>query len=63
MLLITSNCVIIYLYSIHGLAIEFSGRNDFRIFNCLSNAAFADDPETHKSSDGYLFQLYGGAIN
>ena len=55
MLLIALNCIIVYLYGTYGLAIKFSGRNDFRIFNCLSDAVFADESETHKSSDEYLF--------
>ena len=55
MLLTILNHVIIYLYGTYSLAIKFSGRNDFRIFNCSSNAAFADDLKTHKSSDRYLF--------
>ena len=35
--------------------------NDMRIFHCSSDAAFADNPD-RKSSHGYLFKLYGGAI-
>ena len=63
MLLNVLNYVIVYLYDICGLVIEYSGWNVFRIFNCSSNAVFADDSEICKSSDGYLFQLYGGVIN
>ena len=55
--------VISYLSATRGLAIEFSGDETGPIFNCASDAAFADDPDTRKSSDGYLFKLYGGAID
>ena len=63
MFLAASNRVIACLYGTRGLTIEYSGRNESRISNCSSDATFTDDPETHKSSDGYLFQLYGGAIS
>jgi hypothetical protein len=33
------------------------------VFLCSSDAAFADDKLTRRSSDGYLFQLFGGAID
>jgi len=34
-----------------------------KIFICSADAAFADDTLTRRSSDGYLFQLYGGPID
>jgi hypothetical protein len=43
--------------------IENSGQCNTQIFNCASDAAFAGDIESCRSSDGYLFQLYGGAID
>jgi hypothetical protein len=55
--------VIAYLYSTRTLAIEYSGSVNSDIFLCSSDAAFADDETTRRSSDGYLFQLYGGAID
>jgi hypothetical protein len=55
--------VIAYLYSTRTLAIEYAGRAMADIFLCSSDAAFADDESTRRSSDGYLFQLYGGAID
>jgi hypothetical protein len=55
--------VVRYLYGTRTLAIEYSGRNDSQIFNCASDAAFADDTATRRSSEGYLFQLYGGPID
>jgi hypothetical protein len=56
--------VISYLYGTKTLAIEYSGRIDSsNIFICSADAAFADDMLTRRSSDGYLFQLYGGPID
>ena len=52
-----------YLCSTRTYAIEFSGENDAQIFKCASDAAYADDPISRRSSDGFLFQLYGGAID
>ena len=34
-----------------------------RSSKCASGAAYADDTETRRSSDGCHFQLYGGAID
>jgi hypothetical protein len=61
--LAASNRAISYLYGTRGLAIEYSERSDSQIFKWASDAAFADDIETRRSSDGYLFQLYGVAID
>jgi hypothetical protein len=58
-----ANRVIRYLCGTRTLAIEYSGRNSSQIFNCASNTVFADDSATRRSSDGYLFQLYRGAID
>jgi Reverse transcriptase (RNA-dependent DNA polymerase) len=58
-----SERVISYLLNTRTLAIEYSVRQEGEIFMAASDAAFADDPETRKSSDGYLFQLYGGPID
>lgn len=61
--LVASNRCISYLYGTRSLAIEYSGRQNEQIFQCASDAAFADDAQTRRSSDGYLFLLYGGAID
>ena len=46
------------------LAIEFDGNfQGADSFLSWSDAAFADDVETRKSSIGYCFQLYGGPIH
>jgi Reverse transcriptase (RNA-dependent DNA polymerase) len=58
-----ANRAISYLYRTRTYAIEFSGHPGSDIFVCSSDASFADDPTNRRSSDGYLFQLYGGAID
>jgi hypothetical protein len=58
-----SERVISYLLNTRTLAIEYSVRQEGEIFMAASDAAFADDPETRKSSDEYLFQLYDGPID
>jgi Reverse transcriptase (RNA-dependent DNA polymerase) len=60
-----SNCVIAYLYGTRNLAIGYAGHTNLmlQIFECSSDAAFADDVETRYSSDGILFQLHGGLID
>lgn len=61
--LAAANRTIQYLCSTRGYAIEYSGENTSQIFKCASDAAYADDVDTRRSSDGFLFQLYGGAID
>jgi hypothetical protein len=36
---------------------------DSRIFLCSSDASFADDNDTRRSSEGFLFLLYGGPVD
>jgi hypothetical protein len=52
--------VISYLYGTRTLAIEYSPDGA----NCefSSDAAFADT-EDRKSSEGYLFKMFGGAVD
>ncbi|ERF70711.1 hypothetical protein EPUS_09493 [Endocarpon pusillum Z07020] len=57
-----ANRVIAYLYATRNYAIEYDGRATAQIFMASSDAAYADNESRH-SSDGYLFQLYGGAID
>lgn len=52
-----------YLYSTRNYAIEYSGQDHGQLFLCSSDAAYGDDEQTRKSSDGYLFQLFGGPID
>jgi len=57
--------VISYLNGTRNLAIEYCGTNggDAHVFVCFSDAAFADNLLSRKSSDGYLFGLFGGPID
>jgi len=55
---------ITYLYGTRTYAIEYSARtNNQQAFVCASDAAFADDLATRRSTEGYLFQLFGGPID
>jgi hypothetical protein len=53
--------VIMYLYRTRYDAIQYGNYNgpDLTI---AGDASFADDPETRRSSHGYIAMLYGGAI-
>jgi hypothetical protein len=33
-----------------------------RSFNAFTDAAYADDKETRRNSEGYVFRLLGGAL-
>src|SRR5438034_5921543 len=53
-----------YLYGTRTLAIEYSGTtNGQEAFACASDVAFADDILTRHSTEGYLFKLFGGAVD
>ncbi len=53
-----------YLYGTKTYAIEFSAAtNEADVFGCSSDAAFADDKATKRSTEGFLFKLFGGAID
>ena len=55
---------IAYLYATKTLALEFSADvPEEQVFTCASNAAFGDDVPTRRSSEGFLFQLFGGPID
>jgi hypothetical protein len=49
-----------YLYGTKSLAIEYS--RDSEAFLCASDAAFADNVD-RKSTEGFLFKLFGGPID
>jgi hypothetical protein len=52
-----------YLYGTRTLAIEYSVDNtSSKVFTCASDAAFGDNPD-RKSSQGYLFKLFGGPVD
>ena len=66
-----ANRVLSYLQTTKYYAIEFSGSvdkttevetGDDEILQLSSDASFADDPETRKSTQGYLMKLFSGAI-
>jgi hypothetical protein len=48
------------LFGTKALAIEFSADSNEDNFTC---AAFADDKITRRSIEGYLFKLFGGAVD
>ena len=65
------NRVLSYLQTTKYYAIEFSdptptkdmdGEKDDEVLLVSSDASFADDPETRKSTQGYLMRLFNGPI-
>lgn len=60
---VATDRVISYLYETKNLAIEYSEKRFSNIFLIVSDAAFADDENFRKSSDGYFFHLYEKSIN
>jgi hypothetical protein len=58
-----ANRCIQYLYNSRHLAILFDGRNaDDKAFKVYIDVLFADDMQNRKSTQGYLFTLFGGPI-
>jgi hypothetical protein len=53
--------VIIYLYHSRYLALQYGGHDITHAVNIFSDASFADNSD-RKSSQGFLYQLYGGPI-
>ena len=51
-----------YLYGTRHLAIQYGPTYSQKAFTCSSDAAFSDNQD-RKSSDGYLFSLFGGPID
>jgi hypothetical protein len=62
-----ANRVIRYLYATRHLAIEYSqNAGTLQVtpdFECCTDAAYADDIPSRKSTEGYLFKLFNGAID
>jgi hypothetical protein len=53
-----------YLYNTRYLAIQYGGTETGNPeFRCSTDAAFADDLLTRKSTEGYILKLFGGAID
>jgi len=59
-----ANRCIQYLYGSRHLAILFDGLNNTeeKAFRAYTDALFADDLQDRKSTQGYLFTLFGGPI-
>lgn len=51
-----------YLVLTSNLSLCFGGDRDIRVLEVASDASFADDNETRRSSQGYLFTLFGGPV-
>lgn len=58
-----ANRLIKYLYDTRHLALEYSASTTEPEFRCATDAAFGDDADTRKSTEGYLFKLFGGPID
>ena len=54
---------IAYLNGSRTMAIEYNDLSYDPLFLCASDAAFADNIETRRSTEGYYFQLFGGPID
>ena len=59
----SANRCIRYLYKTRFTAILYSGKGTASVFQAASDAAFADDSESRKSSEAFLFKLFGGPIS
>ena len=57
-----ANQCIRYLYITRFLAIEFDGLTPREALVIATDASFADDPDSRRSSHGYIMMLYGGPI-
>ncbi|KAL1956601.1 hypothetical protein VTO42DRAFT_7012 [Malbranchea cinnamomea] len=58
--------VICYLRDSKDLSLVYDGSistNSLASFKAYSDAAYADDPTTRRSSEGYLFSLFGGPVD
>jgi hypothetical protein len=56
--------VLRYLHTYRYYAIEFSSSVEpEHVFECSSDAAYADNVPDRKSSEGYLLKVYGGPVD
>ncbi|SLM34863.1 Ribonuclease H-like domain [Lasallia pustulata] len=56
--------VLIYLAHTKEYAIEINpNSNTWKVFNASSDASYGNDPDTPCSTQGYVFTLFGGAID
>ncbi len=51
-----------YLYTTRYHCLVYGGEDDLRSFVCASDASFADNTLDRKSSQGYIFTLFGGPV-
>lgn len=51
-----------YLYATRYVGIQYSGFEEAQFLVISSDASFADDEPTRRSSQGYMFSLFGGPI-
>ena len=53
-----------YLYSTRFYALELGSADLVKpVFAVASDAAYANDPATRRSTEGFIFQLFGGTID
>ncbi|OAQ57989.1 integrase, catalytic core [Purpureocillium lilacinum] len=60
--LAAANQCIRYLYTTRYLAIVYNGMHDGEALVIASDASFADDVETRRSSQGYVMMLFNGPV-
>lgn len=60
-----SQRVLEYLYSTKDLSIMFDGYSPdpYELFIASSDTSFANDPDTRRSSQAFMFSLYQGPID
>jgi hypothetical protein len=60
-----ANQLIKYLYDTRYLAIEYNADSILNEpeFRCSTDAAFGDNVDNRKSTEGYIFKLFGGPID
>jgi hypothetical protein len=57
------NCAIAYLFSTRYQAIKYSASSMETLFLCASDAAYADDSVTRRSTSGFILLLCGGPVH
>lgn len=51
-----------YAYIIRYLFLHYSAAEEDNVLSCSTDALFADDIETRKLSQGFIFKLFGGPV-
>jgi hypothetical protein len=53
-----------YLYATRFSALQFmADTNSQQVFLCARDAVYGDDTQTRRSTEGYLFKLFGGPVD